>query len=308
MAAPSVLLGSCFEFDLKNLVREILDSEELPAFTSPLPEISAYNWAVDTKYYTADVNLCIAASRTIGTEEFADSVQAIILVFDSKDEDSFKLLQSWIPFVDLFKPAVQLLVCQRSTQIDAVPRAKVFNWCLDHDFELIELDPEEESEDEEEDAFKDVIGVKRIVQALHSHPWPNLTMKEQQPFHKQALINGLMSQNEIAAGNDEIIETSPEQDSSNLPVAAATGQNKNNILDEQIDALLKEDLKAFESITDEDEDSFEKLFEKMSLMKEKTDKLDPEARKLYAEKVAISFWKAIGGDDSEIEGLDDESD
>ena len=38
---------------------------------------------------------------------------------------------------------------------------------------------------------------------------------------------------------------------------------------------------------------------------EKADCLPPSERKAYAEQVAISFWKAIGGDEDEIGGLMD---
>lgn len=39
---------------------------------------------------------------------------------------------------------------------------------------------------------------------------------------------------------------------------------------------------------------------------EKAASLPLEERKKYAEKVVVSFWKAIGGDEDEIEGLSDD--
>lgn len=54
--------------------------------------------------------------------------------------------------------------------------------------------------------------------------------------------------------------------------------------------------------------SFEELFSKFAEMKETAASLPPEQRKAYAEKVTMAFWRAIGGDESEIAGLGDSSD
>ena len=39
-------------------------------------------------------------------------------------------------------------------------------------------------------------------------------------------------------------------------------------------------------------------------MKQKAQDLPPEERKTYAEKMAIAFWRSIGGNEDEIAGLD----
>jgi hypothetical protein len=57
----------------------------------------------------------------------------------------------------------------------------VVKWCLDNEFELVELEPLDLDEtgggDEYEDDIRDVYGVERIAQALHAHVWPNLVRK-----------------------------------------------------------------------------------------------------------------------------------
>jgi hypothetical protein len=51
-------------------------------------------------------------------------------------------------------------------------------WCIENGFELVELNPQEDEPDPEvEDIFLESTGVKRILQALHAHMWPNLIMK-----------------------------------------------------------------------------------------------------------------------------------
>jgi len=59
-----------------------------------------------------------------------------------------------------------------------------------------------------------------------------------------------------------------------------------------------------ESYLEGSEGDFEKLFSNFEHMKRTAASLPTEHRKDYAEKVAISFWKAIGGSELEIDGLD----
>jgi len=54
--------------------------------------IYSYPWHIDTKYYTADVLLCTSDDRTIGDESFAESVQAFVVIFDSKEVCYIELL------------------------------------------------------------------------------------------------------------------------------------------------------------------------------------------------------------------------
>ncbi|XP_064474890.1 alpha- and gamma-adaptin-binding protein p34-like [Ornithodoros turicata] len=49
--------------------------------------------------------------------------------------------------------------------------------------------------------------------------------------------------------------------------------------------------------------SFEELFAHFRELKEKAEGMTGEERRDFAEKVAVQFWKACGGDDDEISGL-----
>ena len=44
--------------------------------------IVAYPWYIDTKYYTANVQICLTDNKTLGDEAFAECVQCVILQFD----------------------------------------------------------------------------------------------------------------------------------------------------------------------------------------------------------------------------------
>lgn len=54
----------------------------------------------------------------------------------------------------------------------------MLGWCVQHGFELVELNPENPDPEEDlEDDFPESLGLKRIVEALKAHVWPNLELK-----------------------------------------------------------------------------------------------------------------------------------
>jgi len=66
-----------------SFISVILGVHELPEPTKFEDGIIAYPWHIDTKYYTADVNLCSIEKKTLGSEQFAKSVEAVVVHFDS---------------------------------------------------------------------------------------------------------------------------------------------------------------------------------------------------------------------------------
>lgn len=65
------------------LLLGILDVEKLPPSNKEIEDIVSYSWNIDTKYYTAEIKLCTTKKRTVGTEEFADGVEAIVIYFNA---------------------------------------------------------------------------------------------------------------------------------------------------------------------------------------------------------------------------------
>jgi len=66
-------------------------------------------------------------------------------------------------------------------RITAVKRNTIQKWCIDNEFELVELSPEIVDEDLDQDDyvddFKESNGVVRITQALQAYNWPFMTVK-----------------------------------------------------------------------------------------------------------------------------------
>lgn len=178
MENPCVLITSCSDFKGEDMIKDILQAEKLPQCEHILENITSYKWSIDTKYYTADVDLCLTMKRTIGDQKFAESVQAFIAYFDAEEEKTFDQMKLWCSYLDQIEPEIKMLVCNRCTEKSSVGRLTVQQWCIDHEFELVELDPELESEGEYEDDFVESNGIKRIIQALHAHTWPNLVLKD----------------------------------------------------------------------------------------------------------------------------------
>ncbi|XP_052803443.1 alpha- and gamma-adaptin-binding protein p34-like [Mya arenaria] len=178
MATPCVLFTSCSSFSANNLVKDILNQETVPEEKSIVENIRGYEWNVDTKYYTAIVDLCVTEERTIGDQQFADNLQAFVVYFDAENDDSFKKVKLWMPYLDQIDPEIKILVCDRCLESSVINRLAAQTWCIDNGFELVELNPDSNSDSELEDDFVETTGLARIVQALHAHTWPNLVMKD----------------------------------------------------------------------------------------------------------------------------------
>lgn len=57
-----------------------------------------------------------------------------------------------------------------------------------------------------------------------------------------------------------------------------------------------------------EEKTFEDLFKMFGEMKAKADQLPMGERKEFAERAVMAYWNAVGGDVTELEGLDSEED
>ncbi|XP_061577753.1 alpha- and gamma-adaptin-binding protein p34 isoform X1 [Cololabis saira] len=302
---PCVLVTSCgSEIKEEELIKQILNSKTLPEPIKQEGTVSWYPWTISNKYYTADVRLCAVPSTFQMSAEIAQSMQAFIAYFDSKVNDGLEKVKPWISVVEDLAPEVLILVCDRVCE-DGVTRHEAQQWCLAHAFELVELNPQELPD--EDDDFPESTGVKRIVQALNANVWSSVEMKD---GHNQGF--GLMSSLVAARHNNP--RNSQDPPSSSLPAESLltneetdkTDSSKNTGTQESVvDAMTDLDIQELANLTtgDSDVDNFERLFTKLKEMKDKASSLPHEQRKVHAEKVAKAFWMAIGGDEDEVEGI-----
>lgn len=261
-----------------------------------------YPWTINNKYYTAQVSLCVLPNIFHISSEISQSTQAFIAYFDSSLKDGLDKLHPWISVVEELAPEVLILVCDKVCE-NGVTRHKAQQWCLAHSFELVELNPQDLPD--EDDDFPEYTGVKRIVQALNANVWSSVEMKD---GHNQGL--GLMSS--LVAGRHNNPRSCIDPPLSNLPIegtlAGEEQDHKENSPnsgpreDSVVDAMTDMDIQELANLTagGADVDNFERLFTKLKEMKDKASSLPHEQRKVHAEKVAKAFWMAIGGDNDEI--------
>uniref|UniRef100_A0A803TY34 Alpha and gamma adaptin binding protein n=1 Tax=Anolis carolinensis TaxID=28377 RepID=A0A803TY34_ANOCA len=232
------------------------------------------------------------------------------LVFDLQIS-GLDSISSWLPLVEEWLPEVMILVCDRVSE-NGVSRQKAQEWCIRHGFELVELNPEELPD--EDDDFPESTGVKRIIQALNANVWSNVEMKSDlnQGFGFLPALAG--ANRRLRSEGNESPEPHPLPAES-VDSAVDRGEDAAETEGEQrglvaADPVLDMDIQELANLTagEGDLENFERLFSKLKEMKEKAATLPHEQRKLHAEKVAKAFWMAIGGDRDEIEGLSSDED
>ncbi|XP_027570603.1 alpha- and gamma-adaptin-binding protein p34 [Pipra filicauda] len=305
-AGPLALVTSCAAgFAPEELVKRITGKDDLTVGAITSGRVTFYPWTIDNKYYSADIHLCVVPSTFHVTGEIAESVQAFVVYFDSTTKTGLESVSEWLPLTEEWLPEVLILVCDRVSE-NGVNRQKAQEWCIKHGFELVELNPEELPD--EDDDFPESTGVKRIVQALNANVWSNVVMKSDrtQGF---GLLSTLAGANR-SVGSEETQETesnpSPADREDSQADSREDGAGTNNLqLDNAADPMLDMDIQELANLTTRDGDleNFERLLSKLKEMKDKAATLPHEQRKLHAEKVAKAFWMAIGGDRDEIEGL-----
>lgn len=301
---PCILVTSCdSSFKEEELIRQILGSESLPQATKIEERVSWYPWTINNKYYTADVSLCVVSSPFDMNTEVARSMQAFIVYFDSKTKDGLNSVNSWLSVVEDLAPEVLILVCDHACD-SGVSKQEAQQWCLAHAFELVELNPQDLPD--EDDDFPESTGVKRIVQALNANVWSSVEMKDE---HSQGF--GLMSSlvashhNNPRPSQETLSSHSPSNSTDEGTESQRAENNQNSAVDTAVDPMIDIDIQELANLTagDADVENFERLFTKLKEMKDKASSLPHEQRKVHAEKVAKAFWMAIGGDQDEIDGL-----
>lgn len=269
---PSVLFVSCTEDERPDhLIRLMLG--ELPSAINTEEGIVSYPWHITTKYYEADVLLSAMVSKSLSSQHFAESVQAIVLYFDSEKPSCLSSVDDWFVFLKEYEAEIKMLVCPQCLENsdEGINKREIQEWCIRKNFELVELNPSNDGDDEDED-FKETTGIKRICQALQAHVWPNLVLKDHKdPTSMSGLLHGGRCN---STGSDH--------------GAVASG-----LTDDNIEPTLDE-------LCEQDNVDFCTLFSQLTTMKERAANMPHEERKKFAEQLVLTYWNAIGGDEDEI--------
>ncbi|XP_075063687.1 alpha- and gamma-adaptin-binding protein p34 [Mixophyes fleayi] len=305
-SVPSVLLTSCAAgFKEEELVTQIIGADQLPAPLEGVEGVRQYPWRIDNKYYSANVNICIVPSTTHVTAQMSESVQAFIVFFDSTVKCGLEKVSPWLPLLEDWLLDVMILVCERASDT-GVSRQTAQEWCIQHGFELVELNPEELPD--EDDDFPESTGVTRVIQALNANVWSNVEMKSEQSYGIFSSLTSMNHSPESSADAQDNVSVSSGESAVHLGEQGRVGGSASHCdsqVDTIVDPMLDLDIRELANLTsgEGDLENYGRLFSKLQEMKDKAATLPHEQRKLHAEKVAKAFWMAIGGDRDEIEGI-----
>lgn len=185
-------------------------SHWLHPFNAPLmcSQRESVPWTIDTKYYTADVELTSVAAiewaaPADAAEAAVEAAEALMLVLDATDTaSSLAPLAAWKALAHRHNPACMLcvvnkvdvvtgvvpagdegadaeLLVQAQHQQQGAERYNAFldtvrEWCLDHGFEHVECAATSPLAGAH---ARDKAGVPRVLEALQSTPWSNMVRR-----------------------------------------------------------------------------------------------------------------------------------
>ncbi|KAI8388308.1 uncharacterized protein BYT42DRAFT_611369 [Radiomyces spectabilis] len=262
-------------------------------------------WTINTKYYVADVAFWLdeipveniketAQAYAEESNEVARVVDAFVFVFQSSKSESFHDIRHWLPFLEACDPAIRL--CIDTSSPSATPDTNFEDWCLEHQFEYINMHDTTEID-------LDKAGLDLAVDVLQTNMWDGLIRKhnEAKPAGPQGNIGSLQ--------DEETIELLKELQS--LKLQHEKDQEGNEKFSSELDDPAKDDIDddddlELPSAADiermqqqlfggiEEEDGLDKTFELMKAMREQSQNLPDEERRKLAAQVALSFAAQLG--------------
>ncbi|KAG8228815.1 hypothetical protein J437_LFUL008311 [Ladona fulva] len=302
---PAAVFVSCTRKHPEEIIKLMLSEDGITEPKMMGDNVKAFTWNIDTKYYKTDIYLCSMENKSIENQDFASSVEAVIINFDSNEENGLQTVESWLPFTREFEPEINILLCERCAEdsLHGTSKVKAQEWCVKNGFELVELDPYVASDDEEYELdFKETTGIKRVVQALHAHMWPNLVLKDSSSQVSKTMQNLLNGENIVESKQDDLVGTLAGNlnkveitNGMSCSSSSANGILAHPVLQESVPDLSSHDLP----------DNYVDLLDNLQEMKERVQSLPSDQRKAAAEKVVMAFWRALGGDEDEVAGLSD---
>ena len=267
LASKEALETAVLEPDklIKDIINQKKDSINTGRTSSAVlnPE---YLWKIKNKYYETEVQFDIISMENFIAASDIEPFEAVLFIFHSGINSSDLLdADQWLFKTNKLKPSIRLAVCEKcgseEDNTGFLTRKEITSWCLDHDFELVEICPDEEDYTEYED-----FGVVRLRSALEAHIWPNIDIDNTHTGTSHG-ING----------------NAPQKN--NKPL-----QSKEPTLDDSLEHELLDDC-----------DDFDALFQKLKDFKLNSDALKSTSSRIdYAEKVVTAFLNAMGSEDDDI--------
>ncbi|KAI9008755.1 hypothetical protein CLU79DRAFT_776750 [Phycomyces nitens] len=256
-------------------------------------------WTIDTKYYTANIDFWLDEIAPESIEKdikaYTDQshgitkvIDAFVYVFRKDKPETFSSLSFWLPFLEECDPSIRLCVGRTGDCKNTEPKETIDyeEWCLDHEFEYIDLD--ETTKDP-----LDKAGVELAVEVLKTNMWDGSSHKDtvgQKPHRPEYNKKEEDYEDEDEDDEEEFyrelqklnikhdgIQSDENDDDFGLP-----NQDEINMMKNQLFADL------------DGEDGLDKAFETLNAMREKGKDLPDAERRKLAAQVALSFAAQLG--------------
>lgn len=271
MNLPRVLIASTVSGKADEIAKEIGCKDLLTEDDF----LKYYIWEIENKYYKAQVMLCTTDNPLIKIDP--EGVEALVIYYEGRLENGINALDEWAPLISSLSEAeVQILAWDSATQGGNSERVQ--EWCSQYKFELVDFNRQETAENgDDSDDENEKHGVERIVEALHAHTWPNMDLKGGSTLPENACT--------------DITEVDEQMQGVHLNGIHNVSQGL------QLEHML-------EGMMGGENADFGELFGQLLAMKEHAATLPANQRRAAAEELVTAFWKAMGGDPEEIDGLD----
>jgi len=213
-----------------------------------------FTWEVNNKYYTCSVRVRVVdgtSDRLPGSP--SATPEALVMYAGRNPVDWGELSPKLKTVHSMFGCGqIKLLVAQ-SFKEDST-RLEAQEWAVEEGVEIIDFS-EDEDEDENDDCIDEKFFAsspqKRVIEALQTCPWPNISMKKDTEGARAS-----MDPSSVVGGGGGGIG---------------------------------------------DGDNFEALFAQLSTFRNRSTNMPDGERRAFAERVAMQFYNAIGGENSSDE-------
>ncbi|KNC76892.1 hypothetical protein SARC_10635, partial [Sphaeroforma arctica JP610] len=277
---------------------------------------------IDNKYYEEDVDFRICHSPKDISEQTFDRVEGVIVFYHKLKPSKVQAL--WAPWASKIGDDMpELAMCVNvDTPLaeDGVDNQKegpafdVNEWCLESGFEHVSVVCGEALRSDAGQSRltdEDMNGSDRIVEALHCTMWSTMRMKGDKDTgastrNTSHIVDGDDAEVDINLNEHDDIDTiQPSHDIRSTAEESRTSAQ----VDADLAAFLTPDEMKFmeggffgdDTNPDDPMDNLEKSFMLMNSLKEKVSTLPMEQRHIVAERVAMAFYHAMDGGDSENE-------
>ena len=247
--------------------------------------------SIETKYYETQLSVQFVphaddfvAAAQVDRLFDAHQIEAL-LVFEGLPHASTLLKHLNASDANVLKI---LLMSSRSGELgdnEALEDFVTIKLDMSEDDKVAEKPHDETDEEEDEEEYSEL---DELINTIFVHPWQSMKMKNEtasssRPFHAFTAAATSATTSAKKEGEDKNGKSENDGDG-----------------DDDVDDDADEDEAAVSL-------GFEDLMMNLHDIRSKANEMTFEERKKYAENVVMNFWRSMGGDEDEINGLDDDN-